>query len=97
MEALAVKSGDRFAVRYVALSFALLSGCGGGWSDSDTKSATDAVNVEHAAYAFCSDDGGMCMASRVRAMQRAAICANSSMLFRHDQPVPKTDISCSRP
>lgn len=69
-------------------------GCGGGWADADTKAATDAVHIEATALALCEDDGGPCKPSQVRALERASLCANSSMLARHGQLVPDAGISC---
>jgi len=74
-----------------------LAGCGGGWADADTKSATDAARAQMAIESICADDdGGTCKPSQVRALERMAFCANASMLFRHGQPVPDAGIQCQQ-
>ena len=81
------------------LAFAASCGaaCGGGWVDADTKSATDAVHIEATALELCEDDGGPCKPSQVRALERAAMCANESMLARHGKGVPEAGVQCQAP
>jgi hypothetical protein len=62
-------------------------GCGGGWAEADTKSATSAVKDELLIEAICAPDAGACTPSQVRALERAALCNNESMLLRHGKPV----------
>jgi hypothetical protein len=71
-----------------------LSGCGGGWADTDTKAATDAVHVQAMIEEICAPDAGECKASQVRALERVAYCMNASMLYRHGQAVPEAGIPC---
>lgn len=84
-----------FAVLFV--SSALLS-CGGpAWTAADTKSATDAVHLEIAAEEVCAEsalDAGACTPAMVRAVQRAALCSTSSMLYRHGAEVPDAGFAC---
>ena len=75
------------------LALSPILGCGGAWSDSDTKSATDAVHVQVMVEQICGDDAG-CKPSQVRALERASLCANSSMLARHGQAVPDSGVTC---
>ncbi len=65
----------------------LATACGGGFSDADTKSATEAVRAEAMIERLCAP-GAACEASQVRALERATMCANASMLARHGKPVP---------
>lgn len=69
---------------FVVLLGACGQACGGSWSDSDAKSATDAVHLEAIALSLCAPDGDACAPGQVRALERAALCANASMLYRHD-------------
>jgi hypothetical protein len=82
--------------RMIVISL-LLVGCGGGWADADTKSATDAVRAQMAIESICADDdAGTCKPSQIRALERMAYCANASMLFRHGQAVPDAGIQCQQ-
>jgi len=69
-------------------------GCGGGWSTADTSAATNAARASTALETLCTADSGPCLASQVRALERASYCANASMLSRHGQPVPDAGITC---
>lgn len=69
------------------ICLAFVCGCSPGWSDADTKSATDAIHAELMVESICSD-GGDCKPAQVRALERAVLCANSAMLFRHGAAVP---------
>jgi hypothetical protein len=71
----------------------LLAGCGGGWTDSDAKSAGDAVRLEQLADHVCQWDGG-CNAAAFRALSRAALCANESMLARHGVSFRDSGVEC---
>jgi len=77
---------------------AFLHGCGGNrWEDSDTKSATNSVRAQIMIETICgpgSEDAGTCKPSQVRALERMALCTNSSMLYRHGQDVPDAGIHC---
>lgn len=68
--------------------------CGGGWAESDTKAATDAVRLEGMALELCAPDGGACAPSQVRALERAAYCLNASQLARHGQAVAEGGPAC---
>jgi len=81
--------GEVFALVWCALS----SACGGGWSDADAKSAANAARDEVMLEGLCS--GSMpCRPEQVRALERAAYCANASMLARHGALVPDAGIAC---
>jgi hypothetical protein len=73
-----------FAIGLVVLVVVAVAlvGCGGGWTASDTLSATDAVRAQMAVEAICGD-AGECKPSQVRALERMSYCANASMLARH--------------
>jgi hypothetical protein len=77
----------------VVASVAPLLACGGGWTEADTRSATDAVHAEQLAVEACSGDAG-CPAGQVRALQTGALASNCSMLFHHGQSVPDAGASC---
>ncbi len=65
------------------------------WSDSDTKSATDAVRAQLAIEQICAtDDAGTCNSGQVRALERVSYCSNASMLFRHGQTAPDGGFAC---
>jgi hypothetical protein len=83
-------------VRHTLLSCLTLTvvACGG-WSAADTKSATNATKVELFVEKLCAGDGGTCSPSQVRALERAAYCANASMLYSHGQPVGDAGIRCA--
>ena len=72
-------------------------GCGGGWGDSDTKSASDAVRTEAMALTLCADvdAASACVPSHVRALERAALCANESMLVRHGHALDAGGVQCT--
>ena len=70
-----------------------LVACGGGWSDADTKSATDAVRAQLLVQNICAPDAG-CPPAQVRALERASLCSNESMLFRHGHAVPDGGPEC---
>ena len=73
----------------------LLVACGGGWSDADTKAATNATKMELLVEARCgADDASTCDPASVRALERAAYCANASMLYRHDAGAKDAAIEC---
>jgi hypothetical protein len=74
----------------------LLAACGGGWTDGDTKSATDSVRVQARIEQLCSD-AGKCDPPSVRALERSALCGTSSMLSRHGQVVPEAGVTCQAP
>ena len=78
---------DDHPVAVRVLLAVVLVGCGGGWTSADTKAATSAVKVELLIEAECTQDAGACLPSRVRSLERSALCANESMLARHGQPV----------
>jgi hypothetical protein len=46
------------------------------------------------ALGLCSSEAMQCDAAQVRAVERAAYCANASMLSRHGEPPPDAGISC---
>lgn len=81
-------------MRLVPLALVAFAACGPSWTDADAKCATDAVHVELAARAACSDDAGLCSPGPIRALERAAYCCNASMLARHGAPVPDGGIAC---
>jgi hypothetical protein len=73
------------------VSIGSLLHCGGGWSDADAKSLTDATRLELDTYQLVENvDGG----SPTRALSRAAFCANASVLFRHGVSIPDSGIVC---
>lgn len=73
----------------------LVEGCGGGWSASDVSTATDAVRAQMMIETLCGpNDGGTCPASQVRALERMALCADSSRLAAHGAPVPEAGVKC---
>lgn len=72
-------------------------GCGGGWADSDTKSATDAVRAQMMIESICGGEGGACNPAQVRALERVSYCSSESMLFRHGQSLPDGGITCPPP
>lgn len=67
-----------------------LVACGGGWNDSYTKRATDAVHAQVMIESICSD-AGACTPSQVRSLERMSYCANASMLAQQGQPVPNAN------
>lgn len=83
-------------MRAVGLSALVLlaSACGPSWTAADAKSATDAANQALGAIGLCTDAAMGCKPEQVRAMERAAYCANASMLVRHGLPAPQTSIAC---
>jgi len=81
----------------VAISPLLLAGCGGGWSSADVSTATDAVHAQLAIERLCAPDAGICNAAQVRALERMALCADSSRLAAHGSPVPDAGIACEAP
>lgn len=78
----------------VILAGIFLEGCGGGWSDADTKSASDAAHAQLAVEQICSLDDAECKPSQVRALERMSYCANASMLAHHGIDPPKGSITC---
>ncbi len=80
-------------MRGLLWSLPLLAGCGGGWTAADTQSATDNVHAQMLIEQMCAD-AGACVPSQVRALERAALCGNSSMLARHGQAVPEAGVQC---
>lgn len=76
-----------------ALVLVFLVACGGGWTAADTKSAAGAARAEIMIDELCRGDGA-CNAAQVRALDRAATCANASQLARHGAPVPDAGFSC---
>lgn len=87
----------RLALALVSI-VALSSGCGGNrWEAADTKAATNSVRAQIMIETICgpeSEDAGTCKPSQVRALERMALCTDSSMLYRHGQAVPDAGIQC---
>lgn len=78
-------------MRLLAVTFAALTvACGGGWSDADTSAATNAARLEARTIELEEGDGG----ASIRALSRAALCANASMLYRHNKPIPEAGADC---
>jgi hypothetical protein len=78
----------------IVVLVAAVIGCGGGWTDADTNSSTNAVRAQLAIEAMCVD-GGSCVPAQVRSLERMAYCSNASMLVRHaDLTLPDGGISC---
>jgi hypothetical protein len=78
----------------------LLAGCSGGANDVIAKDAKNAALDELLIEQICApelDDAGTCKPSQVRGMERAAFCANSNILFKLNQTVPDSGISCPTP
>lgn len=75
---------------------AAVQACGGGWTAADTATATDAVHAQMMLEQLCSSDAG-CSPSEARALERMAICADSSRLAAHGAPVPDSGIACQAP
>ena len=75
--------------RFSIATLALLCGCGGGWTPADQASTADAVQLNLLADQML--DGGA-----TRALERAAYCAEASVLHRHGGAVPDGGITCSR-
>lgn len=73
----------------LALLTLTLVGCGASWTSADQASTADAVQLNLMADQRL--DGGA-----ARALERAAYCAESSVLFRHGGAVPDAGIACSR-
>ena len=69
-------------------------GCGGGFSDIDTRIATDSVLSAAAVEELCArgTDGGAeagaCEPSQVRAMTRETLCGAEALLVHHGKPLP---------
>lgn len=82
-------------MRYLAVLL-LLAACGPGWADADTRSASDAVHAEMMVERLCAD-GGACVPTQVRALERATLCANEAMLYRHGAAVPEAGVACQAP
>jgi len=83
----------------LGLCFALaaVNGCGAGFTEADASAARHAAELElavEAVIAIDGDDGGSCNGAQVRALERAAYCANASQLYRHRRELPKTTIRC---
>ncbi len=77
----------------------LLTGCGGS-TDAIARDAKNAALDELLIEQICApelDDAGTCKPSQVRGMERAAFCANTNILFKLNQPVPDSGISCPTP
>lgn len=81
--------------------FALLfagcaSGCGGGLSDKAANSLQNGARDSMMAIRLCrDDDAGGCKPSQVRALERAAFCANASVLASYGKDYPDAgDIRC---
>ena len=82
-------------MRITALAFALL-GCGSGLSVPATNSIQNAARDNMMAIRLCQDDdAGMCKPSQVRALERAAFCANASVLASYGEDYPDAGIACS--
>lgn len=79
---------------FVILVAALGACCGGAWADADGKSAYNAAQLEALGLALCAADDAGCEAPQVRALDRAAFCANASMLARHGEDVPDAGVAC---
>lgn len=81
-------------MKYALVLVLLTAACGGAWADADTKSATDAVHAQMTIETLCEGDGGACVPSQVRALERMSYCSNASMLARHGKDVPEAGIKC---
>lgn len=85
------------AVGAAAGALVCLVACGGsGWTTSDTATATDAVHAQMMLEELCAPDAA-CRPSDVRALERMALCADSSRLAAHGAPVPDSGINCKAP
>lgn len=73
-----------------------LAACGGGWTSTDTSTTQDAVHAQMMVEELCAD-AATCPAAPVRALERMAICADSSRLAAHGAPVPDSGIACTPP
>ena len=71
----------------IILASLAASACGGSWTAADMASTQDAVQLNLAAEQLV--DGGP-----VRALERAAYCSESSVLYRHGGAVPDAGIRC---
>ncbi len=80
--------------RWLFAGLCLLVGCGGGTTTADVQSATDAVNVEIQVEQICGREGSACDPRQVRALERAAYCANASIVYRHGHILPDAGIHC---
>jgi hypothetical protein len=81
------------------LMLAALVGCGAKWTDADADNANDARNLQLQMEVICGreDAGPTCQPAAVRAMERGAFCATSSMLYRHGATLPDAGIACKAP
>ena len=68
-----------------------LSGCASSanaWTEKDTANATDLARASLALEAICDREAGVCLGAPVRSIESAEFCAATSMLFRHNAPIP---------
>ena len=79
-----------------ALTALWLTACSPGLSASAENSARNAARDEMMAMRLCSDDdAGTCKPSQVRALERAAYCANASILASYGKDYPDAGIACT--
>lgn len=92
---LAAYAGGGLGARLAVLALTLVA-CRGSWSDKDAASASAAAHAEAWLLDACRADGGRCEPGDVRALERAAYCANASMLYRHGEDLDDAGIACRR-
>lgn len=82
--------------RLVFLSLVAYSivACGGGLSGVDLSATTDSARLQAEALSLCAPDAPTCVASKVRALERASLCLSDSVLFRHGEPTVDAGVQC---